>query len=162
MSTVKKFPWLSLSLLLVAYSTFGWVLYQITSDWGLCLRNLGRLYIRFNCGWWTFVLAIVFILLLAETLAAPFSNLRKFIVFSLRSDTRAFLALIITTFLLSAIVAWIHVVAQICILITSALLVRLDMMTAGFGEWRAFFTISGVALAGFGLGLLAHKMYLSL
>ncbi|MFB2923203.1 MULTISPECIES: hypothetical protein [Aerosakkonema] len=135
---MKKIPWLSLTILLVAYMTVGWVLSASP--------------------WYIFLLAIALILLLAEILAAPFSNVRKALVYSFSTDTRGFILIISIAFFATVLAIWIHIVAHTLVLLAAGLLARLDMLTARFTDWQAFWVLSFVSLAGFGLGWAAHYL----
>jgi hypothetical protein len=107
------------------------------------------------------ILTGALILLLAETLAAPLSNLRKILSLTFQSDTRAFIALICLAFFISVLIIWINFVAYMVLLVASALRARLDMAMIGFRDWQAFFTLAAVSLSGFLLGWIAPSIPLS-
>lgn len=161
MQKVNNSHLLSLLLLFIAYMSLGWVLYTTTIRWGLCNGELFGLSFSFKCKWWVLILTAALILLLAETLAAPLSNLRKFISMAFQSDTRAFMALISLAFFTALLVIWIHFVAYFILLVTTALLARLDMVILGFKDWQAFFTLAIVSLSGFLAGWIAPILTLS-
>lgn len=138
MLRAKKFPWLSLTLLLVSYSTLGWVLAEAKSS----------LY--------TLLLAVALVLLFTEILAAPASNSRKFINRWLSSDSKAFVLILALAFFAGAIVVWIDIVAHIFVLMSAGLLARLDLHTTGLGQWQAFWILAALSLAGFTVGWVAH------
>ncbi|XWK86150.1 MAG: hypothetical protein U7127_18230 [Phormidium sp.] len=161
MHKVRSSPLLSLLLLFVTYMILGWVLYTNTIRWGICNGELFGLTISFKCKWWVLILAGALILLLAETLAAPLSNLRKILSLTFQSDTRAFIALISLAFLTSILIIWINFVAYMVLLVASALRARLDMAMIGFRDWQAFFTLAAVSLSGFLLGWIAPSIPLS-
>jgi hypothetical protein len=98
MLSVKKLPKQSLFLLLVTYTTLGWILSASKSPWYIVL------------------LAAALVLLLAETLAAPFSNIRKTILRTLSSDINAFIIVLVLSFLAAAIVIWIDIVTRVLVL----------------------------------------------
>jgi len=157
MSSVKKYPFLSLIIVLVAYGTIGWVLRANTAKWGFCTGEIGSFSFPFNCQIWVLALVIGLILLLAETLASPFSNIRRFLSLSFQSDARAFILLVSLAFLTSFMIIWIHVVSYLLIIMAASLLARLDLMTTGFKDWQAFFILAAFSLAGFGLGWLGNN-----
>ena len=135
---MKKIPWLSLALLMVTYTTLGWVLAASP--------------------WYTLLLTLALILLLAEILAYPFSNVRKGLVYSISTDTRAFILAISMAFFTALLVIWIHIVVHALVVIAAGLLARLDLLTAGFSDWQTFRILSVFSLAGFGLGWAAHYL----
>lgn len=108
--------------------------------------------------WYILLLAIALILLLAEILAAPFSNVRKSLVYSFSTDTRGFILIIAIAFFATVLAIWIHLVVHTLVLLAAALLARLDMLTGRFTDWQAFWVLSFVSLAGFGLGWAAHYL----
>jgi hypothetical protein len=161
MQNIRSSPLLSLFLLFITYLILGWLLYTNTIKWGFCTSQLAGLTFYFKCKWWSFILTVALILLLAETLAAPLSNMRRFISLAFQSDTRAFIALISLAFFTALIVIWIHFVVYIVLLIATAMRVRLDMVILGFKGWQAFFTLASVSLSGFVLGWIAPTITLS-
>ena len=134
MLSLKKLPKLSLMLLLVTYTTLGWILSASKSPWYIVL------------------LAAALVLLLAETLAAPFSKIRKIILRSLSSDINAFIIVLVLSFLAAAIVVWIDIVVRVLVLVSAGLLARLDLYRAGLGQWQAFWILTVISLIGFALG----------
>lgn len=161
MQKVRSSPLLSLLLLFITYAILGWVLYTNTIGWGLCSAELFGLTFFFKCKWWVMILAVALILLLAETLAAPLSNMRKFISQAFQSDTRAFITLISLAFFTALLIIWIHFVAYILLLVATALRARLDMLIIGFKDWQAFFTLAAISLSGFIIGWIAPTINLS-
>ena len=161
---MKKLPSFSLALLLITYSTLGWVLSRFTLASNLCGKNiyLGSLLIKFDCQWLSLLLGLAFILLISEILASPLSNIRKGLVYSFSTDIRAFILVIVTAFFASILVIWIHVVAHALVLITAGLLVRLDMLTAGINDWQAFWILSTVSIAGLVIGWALHNILIGI
>lgn len=138
MLSVKKLPKQSLLLLLLTYSTLGWILSASKSPWYIVL------------------LAAALVLLLAETLAAPFSNIRKIVVRTLSSDINAFIIVLGLSFLAAGIVIWIDIVTRVLVLVSAGLLARLDLYRAGLGQWQAFWILTVLSLTGFALGWTVH------
>ena len=156
---VKKFPWLSLVLLLVAYSTLGWVISGIRWHSSSCAIPLQLPFLKLECHQlFALALAMAVILLLSEILASPLSNIRKGLIYSISTDTRAFILIISVAFLTSVLVLWIHVAIHALLIVSAGLLARLDMLVAGFKGWQAFGIIAVVSLLGFGLGASAHYL----
>ncbi|MFB2939104.1 hypothetical protein ACE1B6_27950 [Aerosakkonemataceae cyanobacterium BLCC-F154] len=162
MQKIRSSPLLSLIMLFITYIILGWSLYTNTLGWGLCNGQLFGVVFYFKCKWWAMILAIALILLLAETLASPLSNLRKFISLAFQSDTRAFITLISMAFFTALIIIWIHFVAYIVLLVATALRARLDMVMTEFRGWQAFFILAGVSLLGFIVGWISPNLILSL
>lgn len=162
MQKIRSSPLLSLVLLFITYIVLGWRLYINTFGWGLCYGQLFELTFSFRCKWWVLILTVALILLLAETLASPLSQMRKLISLAFQSDTRAFITLIVLAFFIALLIIWISFVAYILLLITTALRARLDMIMYGFKGWQAFFTLAIISLSGFLIGWIAPSLTLSL
>lgn len=138
--TLKKLPWGSLALLLVTYSTLGWLLSA------------------FKDPWFVWVIIIIGVLLLAGSLSSPWSKIRDDFARLFKSDNRAFFVAVVAAFLTVVIVSWLHVFAHAFVVTSAVLLVRLDVQTAGFTESQAFWILTIVSLVGLGLGGLAHQI----
>jgi hypothetical protein len=142
MPTLKKFPWVSLTLLLVTYSTLGWLL------------------IAFHDPLIVWVIVVVGVLLLAAALSSPWSRIRDGLARLFKSDTRAFLVAVVAAFLSVVIITWLHIFAHALVTISAGTLVKLDAQTAGLTERQTFWLLSIVSLVGLGLGGVAQQMYL--
>jgi hypothetical protein len=137
MLLVKKLPWISLLLLVSTYGVFGWLL---TASTGLAL-------------FW--LMGATYILIIASAMTAPWALIKGFYAGFLKSDSRAFVSVIIGAFVAVIIIRWIDVFFRILVLISASALARLDLQTAGYGKWQAFGILLLVSLTGFALGVLA-------
>jgi len=138
---VKKLPWASLLLLVFTYGLFGWLISATDISWLLWLMGG------------------VYVMLIALALTAPFRLIRSFYTSWLQSDTRAFLSVIFGALVAVVIINWLAIFIRILVLISAAALVRLDLQTAGYTKWQAFGILLTVSLAGFGLGVLAQRLF---
>jgi hypothetical protein len=138
---VKKLPWASLLLLVFTYGLFGWLISATDISWLLWLMGG------------------VYVMLIALALTAPFRLIRSFYTSWLQSDTRAFLSVIFGALVAVVIINWLAIFIRILVLVSAAALVRLDLQTAGYTKWQAFGILLTVSLAGFGLGVLAQRLF---
>lgn len=145
MLSVNKLPLASLSLLLFTYGVFGWLVANDAQK-----DNLTTLSGISSVVW----LDGAIILLLALSLAAPFRPIQNFYTSWMKSDTKAFFAVIFGAFFAVVILHWIDVFAHILVLLSAGALVRLDLQTAGYSRWQAFGVLVFVSLLGFGFGLI--------
>lgn len=134
-----KINTISLALALVTYGVFGWICGVSPNNW---LQG-GFL-----------------VLLIALLLIAPIKLLRICFSSWLQSDARAFISIIVLSFLCVVVLTWLEVFAQFFVLLSAGMLVRLDLQTAGFGEWQAFFSLVGMCLASFALGVFLNHLWL--
>jgi hypothetical protein len=134
---VKKLPWTSLLLLLCTYSIFGWLL--TSSDSSRLIWLMGAAYT----------------LLITSAMTAPWELLKGFYGNFLQSDSRAFVSVIVGSFVAVVIMHWIEVFFRILVLISASALARLDLQTENYSKWQAFGILLVVSLTGFGIGILA-------
>lgn len=140
MLLVKKLPWTSLLLLLCTYGVFGWVITAIYASWSLWL------------------IGAAYILLIALALTAPFRLIQSFYTSWLKSDSRAFVSVIVGAFVAVVFLHWIEIFIRIMVLISASALVRLDLQTRGVSKWQAFGILVVVPLIGFALGIFAQQL----
>lgn len=156
---IKKLPWLSLSILLLSHSIFGWMI-SVDCQELITVKQTtsGSHPSLFNLSVWLWLIGAVYILLMALAITSPVYQIRKMYGTWMKSDTKAFVSVILGSFLGVMILRWIHYSSRILVLIAAAALARLDLQTEGYGEWQAFWIISGVSLTGFSLGLLLNQL----
>jgi hypothetical protein len=130
---------ISFSLLLLTYINFGWLL----ATW---ITNSG-----------TWAIAIFTVLLLSELLASPWSIIRIFSVRWLNSDRRAFLTSMLGGIIIVFLLVHIDWLANLLLLMSAGLLVRLDLQVANLSGWKAFLVLLSVAGLGMSIGWLAHQ-----
>jgi len=138
----SRLPKVSLSLLAVTYTVFGWY-------WSLAVvlpveRTLGRGL------WWGLLLGGA--LFLAAVMTGPLTFLRSFALWWLASDLRSFLTTMVGSFVAVVLIGQMTLVMNLLILLSAMGLARLDLQTQGFNEWTAFWVLSAIALSGLGLG----------
>lgn len=132
--SLKKLPWTSLLLLLLAYYSFGWFLYPP------------------NMSWFNWIYAVAFALLVSGTLTAPQKSIRyRFLRWSV-SSSGSFIIVVILAFFTAVFLFLIHVFVHILVALSAATLTRLDLQAAEFSQDQAFWVISLVSLIGLGLG----------
>lgn len=134
---MKKLPWTSLLLVLCTYSIFGWLL--TASDSSELIWLMGAAYT----------------LLITSAMTAPWELLKGFYGNFLQSDSRAFVSVIVGSFVAVVIMHWIEVFFRILVLISASALARLDLQTENYSKWQAFGILLVVSLTGFGIGILA-------
>ena len=139
MPTLKKLLWVSLALLLITYSTLGWVL------------------AAFHYPWFVWVMIVVVIVLLAAFLSSPEAKFRDS-SHLFKSDTRTFLFVVAAAFL-SVIIIWmLHIFAHALVTISAAILVRLEAQESRLSNRQSFWILEVVSLAGLGLGAAAQTV----
>lgn len=138
---MKKLPYLSAILLWLTYAVLGWKIYL----WAL--------------NWHTFLLAASSAILMAVLLASPASVIDFLISGFLESDTKAFVWVMVLSFSLIIALVWFSIFAHFLVLISAALLARLDMQLAGLKPRYAFLILASLSLTGLALGIWLHQYY---
>lgn len=163
---VKKFPWGSLTLLLVAYASFGWflsgtVLYE-EMDWlkqTIPLPDfIDPVMSRSHFPTVLLLLAVGWIWLLTTALMNPLTNFSRFITRWFKSDTIAFLTICMVAGMAAVFLFWLHLFLYIVTIVATEMLARIDTQTAGFSESKAFWLLSLFSLMGLGSGWIARDV----
>ncbi|WP_066380712.1 MULTISPECIES: hypothetical protein [unclassified Anabaena] len=142
MLIVNKIPWIALTLLLLSYSTLGWVLSEAKAPWFV---------------WLALVLTL---LLLVGILTAPYATIAKYFGVFFGSNTKSFIATVFGAFLFFIMLAWFRVFLDTLLIISAAILARIDFQSAGFKEGQAFIITSIFSIAGVGLGALINMIFM--
>ncbi|QKQ77266.1 hypothetical protein [Nostoc sp. TCL240-02] len=143
MSIFKRVPWVSLALVLLSYSTLGWVISET------------------HAPLFVWVLTVVAILLLIVTLTTPWPKMTYYLRILLKSNTRSFGVAVLAAFLFFLMIAWFGVFLDTLLIISATILVRIDFQRAGLREGLAFFTASIFSLTGLALGALIYELIYS-
>ncbi|NJL78609.1 MAG: hypothetical protein HC836_27555 [Richelia sp. RM2_1_2] len=142
MSIIKRLPWLSLGLVLLTYSVFGWILSQ---------KNLPI---------FLWVLIIIGGLFLIAALTTPWSKTTKYFHFLFNTKLKNFGLAVLGAFLFFLIFARFRIFLNILLMFSATLLVRLDLQIARFKQIQAFCFTSVFSITGLILGFLLHQLSL--
>lgn len=140
MSILKKLPWLSLILLLLTFTSLGWV---ISSS---------------NPAIYVWLLVAIAILFLTGSLTSRWANLRNYSYQLFRTKIKSFAFAILASLLLFLILARFRLFLDILLILAASMLVRLDLQTAGFRDETVFLITTTFSLTGLGLGVLLQKL----
>jgi len=137
---VKKIPWLSLTLLLIAYITFSWYLHQSDQDW------------------WAWSEVLLFTILQSLLLTTFSEAVESFVGRWLNSDIGYFSAILLLSLFMIAALVWVRVFGRVMMLIAAQILARLDLQHAGFNKLQALMFLSTVSILGIGIGWSIHEL----
>ncbi|MFN6541531.1 MAG: hypothetical protein RM021_035010 [Nostoc sp. EkiNYC01] len=140
MSILKRVPWVSLALVLLSYSTLGWVISETHPPMFV---------------WSVIVIAI---LLLILTLTTPWPKVTYYYTIVFESNVRAFGVAVLAAFLFFIMLAWFRIFLDTLLIISATILVRIDFQVAGLKKKVAFWSASIVSLTGLVLGVLIYKL----
>ncbi|MGH7999115.1 MAG: hypothetical protein ACREPR_06725 [Brasilonema sp.] len=140
MSILKRLPFFSLGLLLLTYTTTGWVISKTYTNWYIWL------------------LATITILFLMGGITASWTRFTDYFLILFKSNLRSFGLTILLAFLFFLMIAKFRLFLDTLLIIAAAVLARIDFQSAGFSEEQAFWLLSIFSLAGFALGVLIRKL----
>ncbi len=151
---LKKIPWISSFLLLLTYGVFGW----IYSQWVVAEIERGNLLGALENATeksTLFGLGIFWVLLIATVITAPIALMTISITFSLKTEARIFLSILFGAFAFSLIIQEIGYFARFLVLLSAAMLMKLDLQLLGFKKWLSTLIVAIFCLLGFAGGILA-------
>ncbi|MDD1416552.1 hypothetical protein MEN41_18615 [Dolichospermum sp. ST_con] len=138
MSILKKIPWFSLILVLLSYSTLGWLIFEEKAPW----------YVR--------LITVVTILLSLICITNPWLKLDDYSQIFFKSNARTFGMAILAAFLFFLMIAWFRVFLDTLLIICATILARLDFQAVSLKPALAFGCIFSCSLIGLGLGALIN------
>ncbi|MBO1050348.1 MAG: hypothetical protein HEQ27_15300 [Dolichospermum sp. JUN01] len=138
MSILKKIPWFSLTLILLSYSTLGWIILEEKAPW----------YVR--------LITVVTILLSLILLTNPWLKLDDYSRIFFKSNARTFLVAILAAFLFFLMIAWFRVFLDTLLILSATILAKIDFQAVGLKPALAFGCISFCSLLGLGIGALIN------
>lgn len=137
---MKKLPFVSLALLLLAYTTFSWLLYNAEVTWLV---------------WAAFA---AFILIQAFLLTTAARKFQQFLERWLKSDLGYFSSILLLGLFVLFALAWFHVFGHVLVLASAELLARIDLRRAGYTRIQALILLLVVSLIGLLLGTIAYAI----
>ncbi|MEA5508373.1 hypothetical protein VB715_01205 [Crocosphaera sp. UHCC 0190] len=155
-----KFPFLSLGVVLLTYSTFGWYVGASVTTWTHWLVERGKTW-----GWFFedqtvfLVLHIVagcVVLLITSSLVAPVALVTILFGSGFKSDNRAIFAVLFWSFAVVFMLRWLGDFMRFLILLCAAILGKLELEKQNYPEWQVLSLLGVICLGGFGLGLFSY------
>jgi hypothetical protein len=140
MLVLKRIPWFSLALVLLSYSTLGWVISETKSPW------------------FVWLIVVVAILLLLVCLTTSWSKIADYYNVFFKSNIRTFGITVLAAFLFFMMIAWFRVFLNTLLILSASILVKIDFQSSGFKEGLAFWFISVFSLLGLAAGALFHHL----
>lgn len=142
----QKLPWISLGILTLTYTTYGFT---------LPLPRLPRFQaFQWHDSYTVWVIAIFLAVFFSGILTAPLRNTKAIVAAWSKTDLGIFITVFSLTFSAVLIVSRIYIFATGLVLLCAGSLARLDIQTAGYSERQAFGILTITSLLGLGLGCL--------
>lgn len=162
MLKLKKIPWLSIILLLLTYSSFGWIFARSSSRWIEWLLE--------NDSWFglTFTEPVVFlslkiigvitVLFISLILTTPLRFFNYLFGTWLQSDTKALLSVLGFAFAAVLIACWLEQFIRLLVLTSAAMLLRFELQKNGYSQGLRKLLLGGLSLFGFVIGLIIYHI----
>jgi hypothetical protein len=136
----KRVPWVSLALVLLSYSTLGWVISETHPPM------------------FVWLVVVVAILLLIVSLTTPWPKVTYYYTVVFESNIKSFGVAVLAAFLFFIMLAWFRVFLDTLLIISASILVRIDFQIAGLQKNLAFWSACIFSLTGLSLGALIYKL----
>lgn len=153
----KNLFWISLALLVISYTLWGWIVSDANVSsvaWLEARLKFFGLYLsETNIAWTLKILAIVFILLIAFALVLPSQTIKFCFGNWLKADQNPWLSAIGWSFVFVFFIYWIDRFVRLSVLICAGILVRIELQIAGYNQWQSFIILAVTSLSGFVCGL---------
>jgi hypothetical protein len=136
-----KSHWLSWGLLTLAYATYGQLLHNYDSS---------------QLMWWV---TLAFVVIKASVLTLLWRPVRDFVLKGFKTDVGySIMVLALASFAVLAVTQF-RTFAYMVVLITAALLVKVDCLVDGMGDRLSFFTLVSLSLVGLGISWLPFLLF---
>lgn len=139
MSTLKRFPWVSLALLLVTYTILGWVISAA------------------NVRPFVWLVAAIAVFSLVGFWTIPWSTMASYSIIVFKSNLRTFAFVVLMAFLFFLMISWFSVFLDTLLVIAAVILARVDFQLSGFSRKQAFWTLSIFSMLGLACGGFVQK-----
>ena len=116
MLILQRVPWVSLTLLILSYSTLGWVISETKAPL------------------FAWAIIAIAILLFVGILTVPWTRMTDVSSNLFKSNTRTFVVSVFAAFLFFVMIAWFRMFLDTLLIISAAILARIDFQAAGFKE----------------------------
>mgnify|MGYP000302949904 FL=1 len=136
-----KLPWASLALLFLTYVTFGWLLYDWTSN-----RQV----------WLVSALGVV---ILGGFVSYPSRSISLSFGGFFKTDTRAFILIVLASVGSVILLTQLQLFVDVVVLCTAGLLVSLDLKVKGWSKSMSFLLIISWQLLGMSTGLYLNHLH---
>jgi hypothetical protein len=157
---LKYVPIISIFLLLMTYTAFGW---HVSSDGLVWSQSLSAQFNSWDINleqqsilWAIHILALMVIVLTSLALTAPIALMTFFVGSWARSEVQSIISMVIWSFILVVMLRWFNYFIEFLVLICSAVLGRIELRNAGFSQLQAILILLSLCLASFGVGVYSY------
>ncbi len=142
MLRLRKLPWASLSMLILTYIAFGWLMSaSISSPW---LPMFGAVCIA--------------IVMAAFTL--PLKKIEKCLDIWFQSKLRSLTTMLLGVFSIVIVISALEISVRVLVIVAASLLARIDLVNQGISKGKIFLILSFLAFSSYILGVVVHEYLL--
>lgn len=160
-SWLTKTPWLSSAVFLCTYGVFGWTLARKAGLWLIYFKERGESLNIFITDEILLLLihlsALIVVILISLSLTTPVALITFVFEESVSSDLKAFIYIFLWSVLAVFILCSFDLFADLLVVISANLLLRLDLQNLSFKMWQIFVLIIFLATIAFASGVLLFE-----
>lgn len=139
MLRLRKLPWASLSMLVLTYSAFGWLMSaSINSPW---LPVFGA----------------VCIMIVMAAFTLPLKKIEKGLDIWFQSKSRSMITMLLGVFSVVIVISALEISARVLVIVAASLLARIDLISQGISKGKIFLILSFLAFSSYILGVIVHE-----
>lgn len=151
-----RFPWLYLSLVFLAYATFGWIVAKSINSWITEFRDAiaywGLLISPLMAKLLIYSLISLLIFIIIIVLTVPIKSLKFIFGTWLRSGDQSFISILFWSFMLVLIICFLEQFVRFLILFGSSILGRLELQELNYKNYQIMLVLASISLMGFTTG----------
>ena len=160
---LKYLPVISILLLLVTYTAFGWHVTSASLVWSEPLSAQFKSWDfdleQQSILWGIHLLALLMIVLTSLALTAPIALMTFFVGSWARSEVQSMISMVFWSFVLVVMLRWFNYFVEFLVLICSAVLGRIELRNAGLSQSQAVLVLLALCIASFGVGVYSSFQF---
>jgi hypothetical protein len=156
---LKKISWLVLILLVLTYAVFGWLYASSTMGWLEREIKLGNSISDDLIFGIIETLGALFVLLVALAFTAPIATITLGFSSWLKSESKTLISLVFIALGSVIVLRWINYFVHVFVLLSAAILTRLELQTSGYNKWQTISILTFGCLLGFGSGVSIYSFW---
>jgi hypothetical protein len=160
MAWLNLVPLLSTILLVITYAVFGWdiaakslgwsqILLEQFQSWQIGLEQEMLIAI-------IHALALMAIVLTSLALTAPVTLMTFFVGSWMKSEVQSIVSILLWSFLFVFVLHWFNLFVEFLVLLSSAILGRIELRSAGFNRLQTLGVLTLICLISFGGGVYGY------
>lgn len=158
MSWLEKNPCLSIFILIITHVLFGWSIYDEAYsliNWIMATGvDINLLLEKELVIYLIHLLVLIIVIFVSLFLTTPVALITFVFKESIGSDIKATISVLLWSFFLVLIICYLNFFANLLVIISAGILVKLDLQKMGFKKWQVFLFIIILSSLSFSLGAI--------